>query len=81
MKREILGASGGVGAVFVTLWHFGVANIAEIQAVVIPLAFRIAPQVPYLDEQLLQRVAIGVTVAFVAVTLGKIVADGVRRVR
>jgi hypothetical protein len=80
MKRAI-GAGGSVGAVFVTLWHFGIANIAEIQAVVIPLAYRLAPHVEWLNEQLLQRLAVAVTLMFVIVTLGKIVADGVRRFR
>jgi len=80
MKRA-LGAGGGFGAIAVTLWHFGVANIAEIQAVVIPVAFRLAPEIEWLDEQLLQRLAVAVTVLFVTVTLGKIVADGIRRFR
>ncbi|MFC7135463.1 hypothetical protein [Halobaculum litoreum] len=79
MKRELGAFVGGLGTVVATLWHFGIANIAELQSVLIPLAFTVAPRVPYLDAATLQKAAVSVTVVFIVFTAGKIAADAARR--
>ncbi|MFC7087912.1 hypothetical protein ACFQI5_13530 [Mammaliicoccus vitulinus] len=45
----------------------------------IPLAFTVAPRVPYLDAATLQKAAVSLTVVFIVFTAGKIAADAARR--
>jgi hypothetical protein len=62
MSRDIaipaIGGSSGALGVFYALGEFSIHNIDVMMAALGPLAFRVAPNLPAVDAQALQRIYI-----------------------
>ena len=81
MLRELLGGLAVVGSSLWAVFQVGVLNIDLLQTALIPLAFTVAPEVPWLDTTMLQNIALFVTVVFVGLTLFRLADKAVSRVR
>jgi len=76
--KPIAAASGlasGVWAVF----EFGLLNLDAFLGVLVPLAYRIAPRVPWLPEDALNYAVFVLTVAFVAFGLARLAGRAMER--
>lgn len=79
--QRIAGAVAGLGSLVWALVQAGMVNLDLLHSAIIPLAFTIAPEVAWLNEQTLQETALFVTAVFVALTLFKVADNVFSRVR
>jgi hypothetical protein len=81
MDTKLFGGLTAAGSGIWALFEFGVMNVDVLYSVAVPLAFRIAPRVRWLDAAVLENVVLLLSVVFVTFSLARLAERGYTRLR
>jgi len=72
LRRRILGGLTAVGSGLAGLIHFGLLNVDQFYSILLPLTYRIAPEVGWLNQSSLEQAVVLLSVVIVSMGVARI---------